>query len=505
MPAAGNNVLLKMENITKSFPGVVALDRVNFEVKAGEVVSLVGENGAGKSTLMKILSGAYKKDSGRILLNGKEITIDSPSHAQALGISIIYQEFNLTRNQSVGANIFIAREPRKSGFLKWLGFVDEKRMFKEAGFLLTKINSRVSPRTTVRNLSVAQQQMVEIAKALAFDSRIIIMDEPTAALGESETKILFDTIYSLKKQEIAIIFITHRIEEIFKVAERIVVLRDGRLIGEISAGEATKDAVVQMMVGRTLGEFIQKVQTEITSPVLEVKNLSRKGVVDGITFNLRRGEILGFAGLVGAGRTETARILFGADRKDSGEVTISGRNHMIRSPRDAVKAGIGFVPEDRSNEGLVLKLSVLENIIMATLKKHSRVGWVNKRKMGDTANNYIGRLAIKTPSLKQKAMFLSGGNQQKVILSKWLATSPELLILDEPTRGIDVGAKAEVYRLMSELAKSGIGIIMISSELPEILGMSDRIVVMHEGRIAAILNRSDATQELIMSYASGQQ
>jgi ribose transport system ATP-binding protein len=499
-----SDVLLRMENITKTFPGVLALDKVSFSLKAGEVVSLVGENGAGKSTLMKILSGAYKKDSGNIFLNGKAITIENPAHAQFLGISIIYQEFNLTRNQSVGANIFIAREPRMAGLGKWLGLVDEKRMFKEAGDLLDKINCHISPKSIVGTLSVAQQQMVEIAKALAFDSQIIIMDEPTAALGESETNILFDTVRSLKKQGIAIIFITHRIEEIFYVSERIAVLRDGRFIGEMQTRDATKDRVVQMMVGRNVSEFIQKVQARITTPILEVKNLSRRGVVDNISFDLRRGEILGFAGLVGAGRTETARILFGADPKDSGEILINGNRRSIKNPLDAVKAGLSLVPEDRSSQGLVLKLSVLENIAMATLKNYSKAGWIAKRYMEETADNFVKKLAIRTPGLQQKAMFLSGGNQQKVVLSKWLASSPGVLILDEPTRGIDVGAKAEVYRLMSELVKTGMGIIMISSELPEILGMSDRIVVMHEGRIAAIMSRSEATQELIMKYASGQ-
>jgi len=497
--------LLRMEGISKLFPGVRALDGVDLEVRAGEVLALVGENGAGKSTLMKILAGAHDKDSGRILLEGQEVQIDTPHRAQQLGISIIYQEFNLTRNQTVAANIFIAREPRLRGLSGWLGFVDRPRMAAEAARVLERIRARIPPETKVRDLSVAQQQMVEIAKAIAVQAKILIMDEPTAALGERETEVLFETVRGLKAQGIAIIFITHRLEEMFRIADRVVVLRDGQRVGELPIAEATPDRVVQMMVGRSLQEIFRKESVTIGEPVLEVRGLSRRGAVEDVSFTLRRGEILGFAGLVGAGRTETARLLFGADSRDRGEILLEGRPLSVASPVEAVKAGLGLVPEDRGLQGLVLKLPVQENIVLATLPRHSAGGWMSRPAVARTAQDFVERLSIRTPHLRQKAMLLSGGNQQKVVLAKWLASQPKVLILDEPTRGIDVGAKAEVHALMSGLARSGIGIIMISSELPEIMAMSDRIVVMHEGRVAAILSRSEATPELVMAYASGQQ
>lgn len=497
--------LLHMQGISKSFPGVRALDSVDLEVRAGEVLALVGENGAGKSTLMKILSGAHHKDAGKILLDGREVEIESPHHAQQLGVAIIYQEFNLTRNQTVAANIYIAREPRVPGLAGWLGFVDRPRMEAEAAQVLARIRARIPPNEKVRELSVAQQQMVEIAKAIAVQAKILIMDEPTAALGESETEVLFETVRELKSQGIAIIFITHRLEEMFRIADRVVVLRDGQRVGELPIAEATSDRVVQMMVGRSLQEIFRKETAEIKDPILEVRGLTRRGAVQDVSFTLRRGEILGFSGLVGAGRTETARLLFGADARDAGEVFLEGRPLRVGSPTAAVKAGIGLVPEDRGLQGLVLKLSVQENIVLATLPRHSAAGWMNRPLIRKTAQAFTEQLSIRTPHLRQKTMLLSGGNQQKVVLAKWLASNPKVLILDEPTRGIDVGAKAEVHALMSRLARSGIGIIMISSELPEIMAMSDRIVVMHEGRIAAILDRSEATQELVMAYASGQQ
>lgn len=496
--------LLRMEGISKSFPGVRALDDVHLDLRAGEVLALVGENGAGKSTLMKILAGAHGKDAGRILLSGREVEIANPRHAQQLGIAIIYQEFNLTRNQTVAANIFIAREPRVRGLGGWLGFVDRRRMEREAGRLLERIRAKIPPASKVRDLSVAQQQMVEIAKAIAVQAKILIMDEPTAALGESETEVLFETVRSLKAQGIAVIFITHRLEEMFRIADRVVVLRDGLRVGELPIKEATPERVVQMMVGRNLQEIFHKEAVKIGEPVLEVRGLTRRGAVKDVSFILHRGEILGFAGLVGAGRTETARLLFGADARDSGEILLEGKPLSVSSPAEAVKAGLGLVPEDRGLQGLVLKMPVQENIVLATLPRHSSRGWMNRPAVRLTAQSFVERLSIRTPHLHQKAMLLSGGNQQKVVLAKWLASQPKVLIMDEPTRGIDVGAKAEVHSLMSSLAGSGIGIIMISSELPEIMAMSDRIVVMHEGRVASILERQDATQELIMAYASGQ-
>ncbi len=495
--------ILRMEGISKAFPGVQALQDVDFEICPGEVVALVGENGAGKSTLMKILSGAYRKDAGRIILGGREVEIENPHHAQRLGISIIYQEFNLTRNQSVAANIFIAREPRVRGIGGSLGLVDRRKMEANAQAVLDRIGARIRATALVRDLSVAQQQMVEIARAIAFDARVIIMDEPTATLGESEVEKLFEIVANLRDQGIAVIYISHRLEEVGRIADRVVVLRDGQRVGELPISEATPERIIQLMVGRTLDDMFHKESAEIGAPVLEVRNLRRGNVVKDVSFTLRRGEILGFAGLVGAGRTETARLIFGVDPRDGGEILVEGKPVSLTSPHDAAHAGLGLVPEDRSTQGLVLKLPVLENINLATLERQSRAGWMDQASLRRTASQYVELLTIRTPSLQQKAMFLSGGNQQKVVLAKWLALHPKVLILDEPTRGIDVGAKAEVHALMSRLAKSGMGIIMISSDLPEILGMSDRILVMHEGRVAAILDRSEASQEIIIAYASG--
>jgi len=497
-------MLLRMEGISKAFPGVQALDNVDFEVAAGKVVALVGENGAGKSTLMKILCGAYRKDAGRIFLRGQETEIESPHHAQQKSIAIIYQEFNLTPNQSAAANIFISREPRQQGLGRFFNFVDRRRMEREAQEHLDRVGARVPATALIRELSVAQRQMVEVAKALAVDARIIIMDEPTSALGEDEVETLFEIIDTLKKQGIAIIFISHRLEEVFRVADRVVVLRDGRRVGSVSISEATPEEIIHLMVGRELTDMFHKEEAEIGEPLLEVQGLTRHGVVEDVSFTLQRGEILGFAGLVGAGRTETARLLFGVDRRDAGAIRVDGEPVRINSPRDAVGAGLGFVPEDRGTQGLVLMLPVKENIVLPTLDSHSRAGWVNRRSVRNTAQDYVEKLNVRTPHLQQKAMYLSGGNQQKVVLAKWLASQPKVLIMDEPTRGIDVGAKAEVHALMSQLAQSGMGIIMISSELPEILGMSDRILVMAEGRVAALLDRAEATQEKIMAYASGE-
>lgn len=497
-------LFLRMEGISKSFPGVQALSNVNFSLYSGEVVGLLGENGAGKSTLMKILSGAYRKDSGKIFIKGKEVEVENPRQMQQLGISIIYQEFNLTRNQSVAENIFLGREPLPKNFGRFLGFVDKKKMEKHSTEILDKLSAKISNSTVVGKLSVAEQQLVEIAKALVVKAQIVIMDEPTAALGDKEVETLFNTINSLKKQGISIIFITHRLEEAFKFTDRIVVLRDGHLICEVKTSDVTPEKVIQMMVGRNLGEFLHKVPGKISAPVLEVKRLRHGKKIKDVSFTLRRGEILGFAGLVGAGRTEIARIIFGIDPKDTGEILIDGRKIEIRSPKDAIREGICLVPEDRAYQGLILKLSILKNIVIATLKLFSKFGWISKNKMYEVADNFVNQLSIRTPNLYQKVMYLSGGNQQKVVLAKWLVSNPKVLILDEPTRGIDVGAKAEVYALMNELVQKGVGIIMISSELPEILGMSDRIVVIHEGKVSAILNRSEATQEIIMAHATGQ-
>jgi ribose transport system ATP-binding protein len=504
---AAESPLLEVIDISKAFPGVQALSHVNFRVNASEVVALVGENGAGKSTLMKILSGAYRMDTGTIMIKGKPVNPENPRHAQSLGISIIYQEFNLTPNQKVSTNIFLGREPALGGnVLSKVAFVDSRRMRREAATLLEQVGTNVSPDRLVRSLSVAERQMVEIAKALSVSSQIIIMDEPTSALGEGEVKVLFDIILNLKAQGLGVIFITHRLDEIFGVADRVVVLRDGRQVGELMIGEATPQKIIALMVGRPIVEMYQKKEVQQGDVVLEVRGLSRKGVIEDINFSVRHGEILGVAGLVGSGRTEMARAIFGADRRTAGEILIEGHPVHIHSPATAVQAGLALVPENRQLHGLVLAQSVENNIILPNLDTLAATpaGLVRRRQAHNLADKFVKRLNVRTPSLMQRVQLLSGGNQQKVVLAKWLAASPKVLILDEPTRGIDVGAKAEVHALMSQLAEQGIGIIMISSELPEVLQMSDRILVMHEGRVAGILDRAQATQEVIMAYASGE-
>lgn len=499
--------ILRVKGVSKAFPGVQALTDVDFEAYPGEVVALLGENGAGKSTLMKILAGAYIKDSGQIFLGGTEIELTSPHQAQTLGISIIYQEFNLVPTQTVAANIFTGREPLQEGVGRVMKMVDRRRMEQEAQKLLEIVGAHATPTELIRNLPVAERQLVEIAKALSFDSRVIIMDEPTSALGKEETEKLFEIIQNLKAQGRSVIFITHRLNEVFRIADRIVVLRDGRLVGSAPVSGVDIDKVIGMMVGRSLSQMYQKETADIGEVVMEVKGLTRGKVVKDVTFELRRGEILGFAGLVGAGRTETARLLFGADLKEAGEIWIDGHKVEITSPEAAIRAGISLVPEDRGNQGLVLLLSVYKNEVLPTMSAYTRAGLLDGARLEALAQDYVQRLNIRTPSLEQKVMYLSGGNQQKVVLAKWLMSNPRVLILDEPTRGIDVGAKSEIYALMSQLARNGIGIIMISSELPEILAMSDRVLVMCEGRVTGILDRDElqnqeAAQETIMSYAT---
>ncbi len=492
-------MLLEMRHIRKEFPGVIALDDVHFDLRAGEVHILLGENGAGKSTLMKILSGAYEKTRGEILLNGKPVDIRSPKQAQDLGISIIYQEFNLIPHLSASDNIFLGREPRKAA-----GFIDQKRMDQEAEALLHELGVRFDPRTPVKRLSVAQQQMVEVAKALSFDARILIMDEPTSALTESEIQQLFATIRRLKEKGVGIIYISHRMEELFEIGDRVTVLRDGQYIGTYPIREVSTDQLVRLMANRELKEHFPKQKATIGDEVLRVEGLTREQVLEDIHFSLHRGEILGIAGLLGAGRTELARAIFGVDRITSGNIYVHGKPVSIKSPAQAIRMGMGFLTEDRKNQGLVLVLSVNENISLPNLDRLSRLGFVDPSAERELGKRYVKELRIKTSGLQQKVMYLSGGNQQKVVLSKWLARECDILIFDEPTRGIDVGAKVEIYQLMNQLTARGVGIIMISSELPEILGMSDRILVMHHGRIRAEYKREEATQEKILSAALGQ-
>jgi ABC-type sugar transport system ATPase subunit len=495
-----------MSGITKSFPGVHALQDVAFEINQGECLALMGENGAGKSTLMKVLSGVYTPEAGTIEFDGSPVTLTSPHQAQSLGISIIYQEFNLFPNMSVEENVFIGREPAA------LGILDRRTLRAKTRLLLARLGVRLDPRALVGDLSVAQQQMVEIAKALSYNARIVIMDEPTSALTDTEVTALFRIIRGLKAENLGVIFISHRIEEVVEIADRITVLRDGQNAGEITTAEATPARIVQMMVGRPLSDLFQKEASEAAGePVLEVLGLSRaraKGdtsatSISDISFSIRSGEIVGLAGLVGSGRTELARSIFGADRIDNGSIKVNGKVASIKHPLDAIELGIGLVPEDRKQQALVLGLPVRENISLANLGKISRGGFVRRGAERSIAQRFIEALQIRTPGMEQKVVNLSGGNQQKVVLAKWLALSPKILIVDEPTRGIDVGAKAEVHRLLSRLARQGVGILMISSELPEILGMSDRILIMREGRIAGELSRAEANQEALMSLATG--
>ena len=491
--------LLEMHGIHKAFPGVKALDDVSLEVGAGEVVALVGENGAGKSTLIKILSGCYRADAGEIALDGQRLARFSPHEAQQLGISVIYQEFNLAPPLSVAENVFVGRQPRS-----WAGAVAFGRMRAATQEVLDSLHLPLDARRLVESLSVAEQQMVEIAKAISFQARIIVMDEPTAALTEHETATLFGLVRRLRGQGVSVVYISHRLEEVFEVADRVEVLRDGRNAGGMAVAEATVEKIVRLMVGRELREMFHKAPVEIGEPVLEVRGLTRRasGVRD-VSLEVRSGEIVGLAGLVGAGRTEIARAIFGVDRTDAGEIRVDGRPVHIRSPRDAIRAGMGFVTENRKEQGLFLVMAVRENVTAAGLGRLTRWDFIRFGAERRLVGSLVGQLRIRTPSQEQQVRFLSGGNQQKVVLARWLALRPRVLLLDEPTRGIDVGAKAEIYALMGTLARAGVGILMISSELPEILGMSDRILVVREGAIAGELSRAEADQETIIRLATG--
>ena len=499
--AMAESPVLEMRGITKTYPGVTALDGVDFAVLPGEVHALVGENGAGKSTLMKILAGADMKDAGSVSINGHEAHIATPQEAMRLGISIIYQEFNLVPYMNAAENVFLGREPMSAV----PGVIDFGRMYSDAERIVGELGVRLDVRVPVNQLSVAQQQMVEVAKATSRNARIIAMDEPSATLTEHELENLFALIRRLKADGVSIIYISHRLEEVFQIADRVTVLRDGKLVATKPVAETDRDDIIHMMVGRELKEKIPKVVAKHGEVALEVRGLSRAGALRDINFTVRHGEVLGHAGLVGAGRTEVARAVFGADPIDTGTVLLDGQPVTIRSPKDAIRLGIGLVTEDRKALGLILGMAVRENVTLANLGPLSRLGFVSRRGEREVASRFVEDLMIKTPSVEQAVQNLSGGNQQKVVLAKWLYTQSKVLIFDEPTRGIDVGAKTEIYQLMNRLAEHGVAIIMISSELPEILGMSDRILVMHEGEIAGELSREDATQEKIMSLATGGQ
>ena len=494
-----NDIILKMRHIRKEFPGVIALDDVHFELCRGEVHVLLGENGAGKSTLVKIISGAYQKTSGQIFLDGEETDIGNPRHAQDLGISIIYQEFNLVPHLSVAANIFLGREPMSSP-----GIIDRKRLLSSAQKILNDLGVDIDGRRFVRELGVAQKQMVEVAKALSLDAKILIMDEPTSALTDQEIETLFMTIRELKARGVSIIYISHRLEELFEIGDRVTVLRDGKCMGTHAIDEIDTQTLIRMMVNRELKEQFPKVRLKRGDEILRIEGLNRGETLIDIHLSLYRGEILGIAGLLGSGRTELARAMFGADKIDSGRITIDGKLQRVRSPRRAINLGVGLLTEDRKTQGLVVNLSIKENVCLPSIGRFSRMGIMNQKEEARSAHRYIQELRIKTPGLYQKVMFLSGGNQQKVVVSKWLCSEADIFIFDEPTRGIDVGSKVEIYKLMNRLTEGGVGIIMISSELPEIMGMSDRILVMHEGRINGEFLAGEVTQEKILQCALGE-
>jgi ribose transport system ATP-binding protein len=492
------DLILTMKGIDKTFPGVHALDNVDFELYRGEVHALMGENGAGKSTLMKVLTGIYKKDSGTITYDGNVVEFTSPREAQQAGIVIVHQELNFLGHLTVAQNIFIGREYMKGKK------IDDARMIEEAAKLFQRMHVNIDPTEKMSNLTVGKQQMCEIAKAISHDAKIIVFDEPTAALTETEVEELFDIIRDLKKKDIGIIYITHRMDEVKVITDRVSVMRDGAYVGTLISKDSTKNDIINLMVGRVIYEDpkTKSMVPEGAPVVLKVENLSAGRFVQNVSFELRKGEILGFAGLMGSGRTETARAIFGADPKDSGDIYINGNKVDIKSPKDAVNNGIGYLSEDRKRYGIVVQRDVAENSTMACLDNFINGIFIDKKKEDSETAKYVESLAIKTPSVDQLVVDLSGGNQQKVVLTKWLVRNCDILIFDEPTRGIDVGAKSDIYKLMNELVKEGKSIIMISSELPEVLRMSDRIVVMCEGRKSGELSIEEATQEKIMHLAT---
>ena len=491
-------VILTMKGIDKSFPGVHALDHVDLEVRRGEVHALMGENGAGKSTLMKVLTGIYSKDAGTITYEGKEVEFHNPREAQEAGIVIVHQELNMMNHLTVAQNIFIGREYMK-GFL-----IDDARMNLEARKLFDQLGIDINPAEKMGNLTVGKQQMCEIAKAISHEAKVIIFDEPSAALTEAEIEELFKIIRDLREKQMGIVYISHRMDEIKVITDRVTVMRDGTYVGTLITKDSTKDDIVNMMVGRVIYE--EPKTHSMVAPdapvVLKVEHLNAGKMVQDISFELRKGEILGFSGLMGAGRTETARAIFGADPKESGDIYINGEKVEINSPQDAVKHGIGYLSEDRKRYGIVVGKTIAENSTLASLEEFIKGRLIDRKKERDATQKYVDRLRTKTPGIDQLVVNLSGGNQQKVVIAKWVVRNCDILIFDEPTRGIDVGAKSEIYHLMTELAAEGKSIIMISSEMPEVLRMSDRIIVMCEGRKTAEIDIADATQEKIMHAAT---
>ncbi len=492
--------LLEVRNLTKRFSGVTALKDVGVSIARGEVHAVIGENGAGKSTLMKILAGVQSQDAGEILLDGRSVTIDSVVTALDLGIALIHQELNLADNLDVGANIFLGREPRR------FGLIDFKQISDEAKTYLELVGLYLSPSTLVSTLTVGVQQMVEIAKALSVDARVLIMDEPTSSLSQHETESLFRVIESLRDKGVTVIYISHRLGEIQRIADRVTVLRDGENAGHLERDQISHDAMVELMVGRDISQYFARADHEIGDPVLEVEGL-RTSTWPGnaIDFQVKSGEMVGVAGLVGAGRTEMLATVFGIEPPLAGSVRVLGEPlRMTRGCRDAIEAGIAMVPEDRKQQGLILEMGIRANIGLPGLARHKRVGaFLNRSQEHRDSDRMIAEMRIKTPNDAQQVQFLSGGNQQKVVIGKWLSMNPRVLLLDEPTRGVDIGAKQEIYRLMEELAEKGVAILFVSSEMEEVLSMSDRVIVMHEGRITGELQRDQLSEEAIMQLATG--
>lgn len=492
--------ILEMENISKAFPGVQALDNVQLKVRKGTVHALMGENGAGKSTLMKILIGIYKKDTGRILFDGEEIDVTNTNYALHKGISMIFQELNPIPYMTVAENIYVGREPLQKNRI----FIDKKKMVSDTQQLFEKLGiANIHPNEMLCDLSVAKTQMIEISKAISYNSKLIIMDEPTSAITEKECNHLFDIVNSLKREGVSFIFITHKMDEIFKVADDITVMRDGEFIATELAENMNHDKLIQLMVGREITHIFPKEHAEIGDELLSLKNFTKKGVFEDVSISVKRGEIFGFAGLMGSGRTELMEALFGYRKADSGEVFINGKPVTIRSPIDAIRNKMALLTEDRKLTGLYLPLSVRDNMMIVCLTKYKKGLFLCDKSMNETCDSEIVKMMIKTPHADKIVNELSGGNQQKVLISRWLLTEPDIIILDEPTRGIDVGAKSEIHKIMTKLAQQGKCIIMISSELPEVIGMSDRVAVMHEGRLAGILDRSELNPERIIEYATG--
>ena len=490
-----------MQGISKRFPGVVALDNVSFDIQAGEIVALAGENGAGKSTLMKILGGVYHPDAGRLLIDGQEVAIQSVADSIHRGIGFIHQELNVLDNLDVAGNVFLGREPVWGGPLR---LIDRQTLHAQAEIYLRRLGLEISSHTPLADLSIAQQQMVEIAKALSLNARILIMDEPTSSLTLTETARLLEVAKELRSQGVSIIYISHRLSEIEEIADRVVVLRDGRNAGVLSREEISHDRIVRLMVGRDLKHFYVHPETATKPRWFEVQNLrTHRYPKQSVSFDLRKGEILGFAGLVGAGRSEIAQAIFGVDEAVEGNLSLDGKPVRINAPRDAIDNGIYLVSEDRRKTGLILDMAIRENITLPALSRYASTGLLNRKAEQTVASEMCAKLNVKAPSVESQVGNLSGGNQQKVVLAKWLSLNPRVLIFDEPTRGIDVGAKAEIYELMRKLAESGVAILMISSDMEEVLGESDRVAVMHEGALIGILEREECSEEAIMRLAVG--